>query len=99
MHLKPGWGRFMAVSKGWIDLPPRTVMAKARASTGINQVYEGTVDEAIDLGLFAAGGSFERFPGAVLVAGHNGLVLAANDTATPIAAMLQRGYQARGAMK
>lgn len=66
-------------------------MAKARASTVINQAYEGTVDESIDLGLFAAGGSFECFPGAVLVAGHNGLVLAANDTATPIANLLQRG--------
>jgi len=71
-------------------------MAKAPASKITGQAYGstvggGTVDEAIDLGLFAAGGSFERFPGAVLVAGHNGLVLAANDTATPIAALLQRG--------
>ncbi len=66
-------------------------MAKAPASKVTDQAYDGAADEAIDLGLFAAGGSFERFPGAVLVAGHNGLVLAANETATPIAALLQHG--------
>jgi diguanylate cyclase (GGDEF)-like protein/PAS domain S-box-containing protein len=66
-------------------------MAKAPAQKVTEQAYDGTEDEAIDLGLFAVGGSFERFPGAVLVAGHNGLVLAANEAAAPIAALLQRG--------
>lgn len=66
-------------------------MARAPASTAIDKAYDRAVDEAIDLGLFAAGGSFERFPGAVLVAGRNGLVLAANDAAASIATLLQRG--------
>jgi len=43
------------------------------------------------LGLFSPGGPFEDFPGAVLVAAHNGIVLSANDVADPIARMLKGG--------
>lgn len=46
---------------------------------------------APDLGLVSSGKPFESFPGAVLVVGHNGLVLTANDAADPIAKLLQRG--------
>ncbi len=66
-------------------------MAKAPASKTMTETYDRAVEEAVDLGLFAVGGSFERFPGAVLVAGRNGMVLAANDSGAPIAALLQRG--------
>jgi len=66
-------------------------MAQGPASKTVDEAYDRAVEEAVDLGLFAVGGSFERFPGAVLVAGRNGMVLAANESATPIAALLQRG--------
>ncbi len=41
------------------------------------------------MGLFSSGGAFEAFPGAVLVAGLNGVVLGANPAAKPIADFLQ----------
>lgn len=41
--------------------------------------------------LFGSGGLLEHFPGAVLLAGPNGLVLGANAVADPIVALLQRG--------
>lgn len=66
-------------------------MAKGPASKTVDEAYDRAVEEAVDLGLFAVGGSFERFPGAVLVAGRNGMVLAANESAAPVAALLQRG--------
>ena len=40
-------------------------------------------------GLLGPNGPFEGFPGAVLVAGHNGIVLAANEAAEPIAGLLR----------
>jgi diguanylate cyclase (GGDEF)-like protein/PAS domain S-box-containing protein len=42
-------------------------------------------------GLFLAGGTMEHFPGAVLLAGANGVVLGANAAAEPIASLLQGG--------
>jgi PAS domain S-box-containing protein len=66
-------------------------MARLPATQASKQDYERAVGQAVDLGLFSAGGSFERFPGAVLLAGQNGMVLAANDTAEPVAALLRRG--------
>ncbi len=66
-------------------------MAKGPARKTVDEAYDRAVEEAVDLGLFAVGGSFERFPGAVLVAGRNGMVLAANESAAPIAALLQQG--------
>ena len=66
-------------------------MAKTPAGTAMDRPHDHSSNESVDLGLFATGASFERFPGAVLVAGHNGIVLAANDAAEPIAALLQRG--------
>lgn len=63
--------------------------AKAEASP------ERETDRAApDLGLISSGKPFESFPGAVLVVGHNGLVLTANDAADPIARLLQRGAPA-----
>ncbi len=46
------------------------------------------------IGLFSPGGPFEDFPGAVLVAGHNGVVLSANAAAEPIAELLKGGASA-----
>ena len=66
-------------------------MAKVPTRTAFDQPPGRSHEETADLGLFAAGGSFERFPGAVLVAGRNGLVLAANAAAEPIATLLQSG--------
>ncbi len=64
-------------------------MARQSATKATKQDYERAVGQAIDLGLFSAGGSFESFPGAVLLAGQNGIVLTANPAAEPVAALLQ----------
>ena len=64
-------------------------MARLPAIQAYEQDYERAVEQAADLGLFSAGGSFERFPGAVLLAGQNGIVLAANAAAEPVVALLQ----------
>ncbi len=64
-------------------------MATLPAVQASKQDYERAVEQAVDLGLFSVGGSFERFPGAVLLAGQNGIVLAANPAAEPVAALLQ----------
>ena len=64
-------------------------MARLPATKASKQDYEGAVGQALDLGLFSAGGSFERFPGAVLLAGQNGIVLAANAAAEPVVTLLQ----------
>ncbi len=64
-------------------------MARLPATKASKEDYERAVGQAIDLGLFAAGGSFERFPGAVLLAGQNGIVLGANPAAEPVVALLQ----------
>ncbi len=64
-------------------------MARLPATKASKEDYERAVGQAIDLGLFSGGGSFERFPGAVLLAGQNGIVLAANPAAEPVAALLQ----------
>ncbi|HMA15032.1 MAG: diguanylate cyclase domain-containing protein [Bacteroidota bacterium] len=52
--------------------------------------YRQLVDEAPG-GLLSGGGAFANFPGAVLIAGHNGIVLTANDLAEPIGQVLQSG--------
>ncbi len=49
------------------------------------------VEDASPGGLLSAGGAFARFPGAVMLAGHNGIVLNANDQAEPIGQVLQSG--------
>jgi PAS domain S-box-containing protein len=66
-------------------------MVRLPATHVSKQDYERAVGQAADLGLFSVGGSFERFPGAVLLAGQNSMVLGANATAEPIAALLKRG--------
>jgi diguanylate cyclase (GGDEF)-like protein/PAS domain S-box-containing protein len=66
-------------------------MARLPATHASQQDYERAVGQAADLGLFSPGGSFERFPGAVLLVGQNNMVLGANDTGEPIAALLKRG--------
>lgn len=53
--------------------------------------YRRVVDDHSPGGLLSAGGAFAQFPGAVMLAGHNGIVLNANDQAEPIAQVLQSG--------
>jgi len=84
-------GRETGENRGRDDRQHETVMAKVPASTAFDLPTGHSHEESADRGLFAAGGSFERFPGAVLVAGRNGLVLAANAAAEPIATLLQSG--------
>jgi len=43
-------------------------------------------------GPLSLGGALAQFPGAVLIAGHNGIVLRANDLAEPIGQVLQAGH-------
>ncbi len=64
-------------------------MARLPATKASKADYERAVGKALDLGLFAAGGSFERFPGAVLLAGQNGIVLAANPAAESVVTLLE----------
>src|SRR3546814_15111721 len=52
--------------------------------------YRRLADEAAPGGLLSAG-AFAHFPGAVLLAGHNGIVLNANELAEPIGQLLQSG--------
>ncbi|HEY9548189.1 MAG TPA: diguanylate cyclase [Kiloniellaceae bacterium] len=53
--------------------------------------YRRLADESAPGGLLSAGGAFAHFPGAVLLAGHNGIVLNANELAEPIGQLLQSG--------
>lgn len=53
--------------------------------------YKLLIEEAAPGNLLSAGGVFAQFPGAVLIAGHNGIVLSANDLAEPIGMILQAG--------
>ena len=53
--------------------------------------YRRLADEAAPGGLLSDGGCFAQFPGAVLLAGHNGIVLNANELAEPIGQLLQSG--------
>ena len=66
-------------------------MARFPAIKASKQDYERAIGQAVDLGLFSAGGSFECFPGAVLLAGQNSMVLAANSAAEQVAALLEGG--------
>lgn len=63
----------------------------APATGDLKDSYRRLADEATPGGLLSAGGAFADFPGAVLVAGHNGIVLNANELAEPIAQVLQSG--------
>ena len=47
----------------------------------------GAIDDGASL--FSPGGPFEGFPGALVLAGHNGIVLGSNHQAEPIGAMLR----------
>ncbi len=60
---------------------PKERPAKRRRATGNDS----------DLSLFSTEGPFECFPGPVMLAGNNGIVLAANSRAGPIGASLKAG--------
>ena len=51
--------------------------------------HQRTVDQAADLGLFSPGGFVERYPGAVVLAARDGIVLGANESGEPIASALR----------
>src|SRR3546814_2728523 len=66
----------------------------ASGTSGTNDLvdqYRRLADEETPGGLLSAGGAFVDFPGAVLLAGHNGIVLNANDLAEPIGQVMQSG--------
>lgn len=65
-------------------------MAQLHAKKASKMDYERTAKQATDPGLFSPGGPFEHYPGAVLVAGRNGIVLGANAVAKPIATLLRQ---------
>ncbi len=62
-------------------------MARSRAGTGRDALATVAAAET----LFGPGRPFDRFPGGVLLAGNQGLILAANEAAGPIAVTLQQG--------
>ena len=70
-------------------------MARSPAASGPEQDKdqqnsgERILEEASPLSLMGAGGALELYPGAVLLAGHNGIVLHANEQAEPIAQQLK----------
>ena len=72
-------------------------MVRSPAASGVPSAndlvdsYRRLADEAAPGGLLSAGGSLAQFPGAVLLAGHNGIVLNANELAEPIGQVLQSG--------
>jgi hypothetical protein len=72
-------------------------MVRSPAASGVPSAndlvdsYRRLADEAAPGGLLSAGGSLAQFPGAVLLAGHNGIVLNANELAAPIGQVLQSG--------
>src|SRR3546814_16625297 len=53
--------------------------------------YRRLADESAPGGLLSAGGAFAPFPGALLLAGHNGIVLKTHYLAEPIGPVLQSG--------
>src|SRR3546814_14980928 len=66
----------------------------ASGTSGTNDLvdqYRRLADEETPGGLLSAGGAFADFPGPVLLAGHNGIVLTANDLADPLAHAPQSG--------
>ncbi len=72
-------------------------MARSPAVSGspdnseLTESYRRLAEETAPGALLSAGGAFAQFPGAVLLAGHNGIVLSANDVAEPIRQVLQAG--------
>lgn len=61
------------------------------SESDLTDSYKLLIEEAAPGNLLSAGGVFAQFPGAVLIAGHNGIVLSANDLAEPIGQILQAG--------
>jgi diguanylate cyclase (GGDEF)-like protein/PAS domain S-box-containing protein len=68
----------------------RTPAANGAPGTDLADSYRRLADEAAP-GDLLSGGAFSQFPGAVLLAGHNGIVLTANELAEPIGQVLQSG--------
>ncbi len=66
-------------------------MARQTAAKPSEHSLDQIAEDHPDLGLFSTGGPFESFPGPVLVAGRNGIVLGANAAADRLAKLLQSG--------
>ena len=64
-------------------------MATPSPAIATREDHQRAVDQAADLGLFSPGGFVERYPGAVVLAARNGIVLGANESGEPIASALQ----------
>ena len=58
-------------------------------ASSTKHLYDPAMDDGEGGSIFSPGGSFKDYPGAVLLVGHNGIVLAANDSGEPIGAMLR----------
>jgi len=66
-------------------------MTRLPAKEATQEDYRRVVDKTGDLSLFAPGGTFDKFPGPVIVAGRNGIVLTANAAAAPVVDLLRQG--------
>lgn len=66
-------------------------MTRLPAKQATEEDYRRVVAETGDLSLFAPGGTFDCFPGPVVVAGRNGIVLTANAAAAAVVDLLRQG--------
>jgi len=66
-------------------------MTRLPAKQATEEDYQRVVAETGDLSLFAPGGTFDKFPGPVVVAGRNGIVLTANAAAAAVVDLLRQG--------
>jgi len=66
-------------------------MTRLPAKQATEEDYRRVVAETGDLSLFAPGGTFDKFPGPVVVAGRNGIVLTANASAAAVVDLLRQG--------
>jgi len=64
-------------------------MKGSGAAPGSKERFDPTTAAGEGANLFCPGGAFERYPGPVLLVGHNAIVLANNQAGEPIGALLR----------
>jgi hypothetical protein len=64
-------------------------MKGSGAAPGSKERFDPTTAAGEGANLFCPGGAFERYPGPVLLVGHNAMVLANNEAGEPIGALLR----------